>query len=69
MNTALGGGTFTGNHAIAHDSEGKGSGIAAGDRRRFEGIDRFGEVSDTGSHRYVLLLSFSFFRASICLRA
>jgi hypothetical protein len=42
MNATPGGRAFAGNHAIAHDSEGKCCGIAAGNLRWFERADRFG---------------------------
>jgi hypothetical protein len=45
MNAALGGGAFTGDHAIAHNGKSLCSGIPAGDLRRFDGADRFGKVS------------------------
>ena len=52
MNTALGGGALAGDHAIAHDGKGKGSGIAAGNPGRFEGADTVGKHSGRGRHRY-----------------
>jgi hypothetical protein len=41
---------FAGNHAIAHNREGKCCGIAAGDIRWFESADTFGGHSGRGSH-------------------
>ena len=50
MNTALGGGAFTGDDAIAHNSQGLRSGIAAGNLRRFQGGNRFGKFNKRGGH-------------------
>ncbi len=50
MNAPLGGRTFAGNHAIAHDRERKCCSIAAGDIRRFESADTLGGHSGRGSH-------------------
>src|SRR5450631_3370739 len=55
MNATFGGRAFAGNHAIAHDSEGKCCGIAAGDLGWFEGGDTFGRHSGGGRHWYSLL--------------
>jgi hypothetical protein len=58
MNATLGGRAFAGNHAIAHDREGKCCGIAAGDIRWFESADTFGGHCGSGSHR-ILFCFFS----------
>jgi hypothetical protein len=47
MNATLGGRTFAGNHAIAHDREGKCCGVAAG---WFESANTFGGHCGRGSH-------------------
>jgi hypothetical protein len=67
MNAAFGGGAFAGDHAIAHNGEGKGCGIAAGNLRRFEGADWLGDLKHGGRH-CTLLLGF-FFWSSISMRA
>ena len=45
MHTALGGRAFAGDHAVAHDGQRMGGGIAAGG---FEGADRVGEPWTSG---------------------
>jgi hypothetical protein len=53
MNATFGGRAFAGNHAIAHDSEGKCRAVAAGDLRWLEG--GFGGHSSRGRHWSSLL--------------
>src|SRR6202022_3823991 len=59
MDAAFGGGAFAGDHAIAHDREGKRCGIAAGNLRWFERADRFGELKQGGGHWYFFSVSCS----------
>ena len=68
MNAAPGGRAFAGDHAVAHDGQCKGGGIAAGNLGGFERADRFGELRLRGQTLVVLLLSFLFW-ASISMRA
>ena len=42
MHAAPGGGPFAGDHPVAHDGQGKGSGVAAGNVGRFEDGGRLG---------------------------
>jgi len=41
VNAAPGGGPFAGNHAVAHNGQGQGSGVPAGNVRWFKGGERF----------------------------
>ena len=49
MNPAPGGGAFAGDHAIAHDGQGKGSGVPAGNVRWFEDGRRVRQWSAKGA--------------------
>jgi hypothetical protein len=59
MNSAFGGGAFAGDDAVAHNGEGLGCGIPAGNPGGFQsdlrgidlrGVDRFGTGSKRGGH-------------------
>jgi len=50
MNTPPCGGPLAGDHAIAHDGQCKGGGVAAGNLGRFEGDGRFGNGCQGGRH-------------------
>ena len=63
MDAALGGRAFAGDHAIAHDGERMGGGIAAG---WLQGADRVGRLGNRGRHSYT---SNFFFWSSISMRA
>ena len=52
MNAAFGGGAFAGDHAVAHNRQGKGCGFAAGNLRWFEGADCLGDLKRRGRHWY-----------------
>ena len=64
MDAALGGRAFAGDHAIAHDGQRMGGGIAAG---RFEGADRVGSLGTRGRHSYTsqFLLLVQHFHAGV----
>ena len=64
MNAAFGGRAFAGDHAIAHDGEGMGSGVAAGSVARAP----IASVAWVIGADIVTLLIF-FFRSSISMRA
>ena len=50
MNAALGGGAFSGDHAIAYDGQRTGSGVPAGNVRGFEDRGRLGSGRKGGGH-------------------
>ena len=64
MNAAFGGRAFAGDHAIAHDGEGMGSGVAAG---WLQGADRVGGLGTRGRHSYTsqFLLLVQHFHAGV----
>jgi len=52
VNAAFGGGAFARDHAVAHNRQGKGRGVAAGNLRWFEGADSLGDLRRRGRHWY-----------------
>jgi hypothetical protein len=52
MNAAFGGGAFAGDHAVAHNRQGKRCGVAAGNPGWFEGADWLGGLKRSGRHWY-----------------